>query len=347
MAFNVARADGFAPGLPRGREAFGVDVREGVLAYLDELGVLKPDVVAAHCVALTGKDIAIMAKRGVKAVHNPVSNMKLASGISPVVELLRAGVVVALGTDGPCSNNTADMFETMKFASLLQKVVLNDPTALPARTVLEMATVGGALALSWPEIGTIEPEKKADIIVIDVRKPHLTPLYSEESHLVYAVRSSDVRTVLVDGEPRISCLQLAAEAEGASITTIEGLAPEAIAAGDLESCELDPIQESFINKGAIQTTATDATIAPTPHQNGIRQPGIRHALTISGYGGSVASVKPAPSIPPPNRHSQCTSAKITGNSTAKPTKGKRRACRFTVSAPVSISGSKRSKSKRS
>ena len=182
------------------REAFGVSADEGVVAYLDQLGVLGPDVVAAHCVALTGKDIAIMAKRGVKAVHNPVSNMKLASGVSPVVELLRAGVVVALGTDGPCSNNTADMFETMKFASLLQKVVLNDPTALPARTVLEMATVGGALALSWPEIGTIEPEKKADIIVIDVRKPHLTPLYREESHLVYAVRSSDVRTVLVDGE---------------------------------------------------------------------------------------------------------------------------------------------------
>ena len=182
------------------REAFGVSADEGVVAYLDRLGVLGPDMVAAHCVALTGKDIAIMARRGVKAVHNPVSNMKLASGVSPVVELLRAGVVVALGTDGPCSNNTADMFETMKFASLLQKVVLNDPTALPARTVLEMATVRGALALSWPEIGTIEPGKKADLIVIDVRKPHLTPLYSEESHLVYAVRSSDVRTVLVDGE---------------------------------------------------------------------------------------------------------------------------------------------------
>ena len=182
------------------KEAFGREVRQGVFSYLDELGILGPDVVAAHCVALTDRDISIMAGRGVKAVYNPVSNMKLASGISPVVRLLRAGVTVALGTDGPSSNNTADMFETMKFASLLQKVANNDPTALPARQVLEMATIRGAEALSWSdEIGSIEPGKKADIIVVDVRKPHLTPLYEEESHLVYAARASDVRTVLVDG----------------------------------------------------------------------------------------------------------------------------------------------------
>ncbi len=183
------------------RDAFGVEVREGVLAYLDSLDVLGPDVVAAHCVALTDRDIAVMAERGVKAVHNPVSNMKLASGISPVVDLLRAGVVVALGTDGPCSNNTADMFETMKVAALLQKVAHGDPTALPARAVLEMATVNGARALCWDDqIGMLEPGMKADIIVVDLKKPHLTPLYSEESHLVYAARSSDVKDVFVDGE---------------------------------------------------------------------------------------------------------------------------------------------------
>ena len=181
------------------KEAFGVDAREGVFVYLDELGVLKPDVVAAHCVALTDRDIGVMAKRGVKAVHNPVSNMKLASGICPVVDLLKAGIVVGLGTDGPCSNNTADMFETMKFAALLQKIARMDPTALPASVVLEMATLRGAKALCWNEIGVIEPGKKADIIVVDLKKPHLTPLYSEESHLVYAAKSSDVRAVLVDG----------------------------------------------------------------------------------------------------------------------------------------------------
>ncbi len=216
------------------REAFGREVKEGVFAYLDELGVLGPDVVAAHCVALTDRDITIMAERGVKAVYNPVSNMKLASGISPVVELLKAGVTVALGTDGPSSNNTADMFETMKFASLLQKVASGDPTALPAREVLEMATIKGAEALSWSdEIGSIEPGKKADIIVVDLRKPHLTPLYDEESHLVYAARSSDVRTVFVDGRPVVEegrlitmdlekIMEMAAKAREELLSRLEG-----------------------------------------------------------------------------------------------------------------------------
>ena len=182
------------------KEAFGVSVDKGVLAYLDELGVLGPDVVAAHCVFLSDLDISIMAERGVKAVHNPVSNMKLASGVSPVAELLKAGVVVALGTDGPSSNNTADMFETMKFAALLQKVVLGDPTVLPAPLVLQMATLNGAKALLWDDIGALEPGKKADVIIVDFKKPHLRPLHNVESHLVYAAKASDVRTVMVDGQ---------------------------------------------------------------------------------------------------------------------------------------------------
>ncbi|OYT52414.1 N-ethylammeline chlorohydrolase [Candidatus Bathyarchaeota archaeon ex4484_135] len=216
------------------REAFGREVKEGVFAYLNELGVLGPDVVAAHCVALTDRDIAIMAEKGVKAVYNPVSNMKLASGISPVVRLLRAKVTVALGTDGPSSNNTADMFETMKFASLLQKVASGDPTALPARQVLEMATIRGAEALSWSdEIGSIEPGKKADIIVVDLKKPHLTPLYDEESHLVYAARSSDVKTVFVNGRPVVEngrlttmsleeIMEMAAKAREDLLSRLEG-----------------------------------------------------------------------------------------------------------------------------
>ena len=182
------------------KEAFGVSADKGVLAYLDELGVLGPDVVAAHCVFLSDLDIEVMAKRDVKVVHNPVSNMKLASGVSPVVDLLAVGITVALGTDGPSSNNTADMFETMKFAALLQKVVLGDPTALPAHAVLQMATINGARALLWDEIGALKPGKKADIIVVDMKKPHLRPLYSVESHLVYAARCSDVKMVMVDGE---------------------------------------------------------------------------------------------------------------------------------------------------
>lgn len=181
-------------------EAFSIDVK-GVIEYMDSLGVLGPDVVAAHCVHLTERDIGILALRGVKVAHNPVSNLKLASGISPVPKLLRAGVTVALGTDSPCSNNSADMFEVMKVAALLHKGVSGDPTAIPAETALKMATINGARALLWSDqIGSIEVGKKADIIVVDFRGPHLKPLYSEVSHLVYAARASDVETVIVDGK---------------------------------------------------------------------------------------------------------------------------------------------------
>ena len=185
----------------RVEEAFGVRLEGGVVEYLDGLGVLGSDVVAAHCVHLTEGDIKALASRGVKVVHNPVSNLKLASGISPVPKLLEAGVTVALGTDGPCSNNSADMFETMKVAALLHKGVSGDPTVLSASQVLRMATIDGARALLWEDaIGSIEVGKRADIAILNFRKPHLTPLYHEESHLVYAAKPSDVETVIVDGE---------------------------------------------------------------------------------------------------------------------------------------------------
>ncbi|MEM2825207.1 MAG: amidohydrolase [Candidatus Bathyarchaeia archaeon] len=182
------------------RESFGICVPNGIIDYMDTLGVLGGDVVAAHCVHLTPKDIEILRLRGVKVAHNPISNMKLASGVSPVPKLLKAGVTVALGTDSPCSNNSADMFEVMKFAALLHKGVNMDPTLLPAGTVLRMATIDGARAILWDrEIGSIEVGKKADIIIVDFRKPHLCPLYSEVSHLVYAAKASDVETVIVNG----------------------------------------------------------------------------------------------------------------------------------------------------
>lgn len=185
----------------RVEEAFGVRLEGGVVEYLDGLGVLGSDVVAAHCVHLTEGDIKALASRGVKVVHNPVSNLKLASGISPVPKLLEAGVTVALGTDGPCSNNSADMFETMKVAALLHKGVSGDPTVLSASRALRMATIDGARALLWEDaIGSIEVGKRADIVILSFRKPHLTPLYHEESHLVYAAKPSDVETVIVDGE---------------------------------------------------------------------------------------------------------------------------------------------------
>ena len=181
-------------------DAFSVSVEGGVVEYLDSLGVLGEDVVAAHCVSLEKRDIGLLRERGVKVAHNPVSNLKLASGISPVPSLLEEGVTVSLGTDSACSNNVADMFEVMKLAALLHKGVNGNPTLLPAERVLRMATIDGAKALSWErQIGSIEVGKKADVALINFDKPHLCPLYNEMSHLVYAVRAADVETVLING----------------------------------------------------------------------------------------------------------------------------------------------------
>jgi len=183
------------------RKAFNVDVRGGVMEYLDSLGVLNEYVIAAHCVALTDRDMAVMKARGVKASHNPVSNLKLASGISPVPKMLEHGITVSLGTDSPCSNNAADMFEVMKVAALLHKGVNRNPTVLSAQQVLKMATLDGARALCWDnEIGSIEVGKRADLAIINFEKPHLCPLYNEFSHLVYATKSSDVETVIINGK---------------------------------------------------------------------------------------------------------------------------------------------------
>jgi len=182
------------------QKAFKIKLKNGVMTYLDSLGVLDKHVIAAHCVALTDRDMTIMKKRKVNASHNPISNLKLASGISPVPKMLRKGITVSLGTDSPCSNNTADMFETMKATALLHKGVNKNPTLTPAKQVLEMATIEGAKALSWEnEIGSIEIGKKADLTIIDFNKPHLCPLYNEISHLVYAAKSADINTVIVNG----------------------------------------------------------------------------------------------------------------------------------------------------
>lgn len=169
--------------------------------HLDELGLLKPNTLAAHCVWLTDKEIELIKERGVKPVHNPVSNMKLGSGISPVSTMLSSKIPVALGTDGAASNNSLDMLEEVKFAALLQKIGERDPTALPAQSALEMATINGAKALELDgEIGSIEVGKKADLIMIDLDKPHFTPLHDVVSHLVYSSSGIDVDTVIVDGK---------------------------------------------------------------------------------------------------------------------------------------------------
>lgn len=182
------------------RKAFKLQFKNGVMAYLDSLGVLDERLIAAHCVALTDKDMAIMNKRNVKVSHNPISNLKLASGISPVPKMLKKGITVSLGTDSPCSNNTADMFEIMKTTAIIHKGINKNPTVMPAEQVLEMATIEGAKALSWEnEIGSIEAGKKADLSIISLKRPHLCPLYSEASHLVYAAKASDIETVIING----------------------------------------------------------------------------------------------------------------------------------------------------
>ncbi|MEM3736410.1 MAG: amidohydrolase [Candidatus Bathyarchaeia archaeon] len=183
------------------RRVFSVDMKGGLVEYLDSLGVLDERVVAAHCVALTDRDMALMKARGVKVSHNPISNLKLASGISPVPRMLEHGITVSLGTDSPCSNNAADMFEVMKVAALLHKGVSQNPTVTSAQQVLKMATLDGARALCWEnEIGSIEAGKKADLVIINFEKPHLCPLYNEFSHLVYATKSADVETVIINGK---------------------------------------------------------------------------------------------------------------------------------------------------
>ncbi|MGB9837231.1 amidohydrolase family protein [Methanothermobacter sp.] len=166
--------------------------------YLDATGVLGPGTVAAHCVWLNKNEMDILSERGVKVSHNPSSNMKLASGISPVPELIGRGVNVSIGTDGAASNNNLDMFEEMKTASLLQKVSLHDPTALPAMDVFRMATVNGAEALGVNS-GLIEEGRLADLVVLNTRRPHLTPWRNPASHLVYSAGGADVDAVICDG----------------------------------------------------------------------------------------------------------------------------------------------------
>ncbi len=168
---------------------------------LESIGALRPGTVLAHGTYLTGDDIARIAAGGAGVAHNPESNMKLgASRAAPVAELLAAGVPVGLGTDGAASNNDLDMFGEMDTAAKLHKFATGDPAAMPAETVFRMATAGGARVLNLHDrIGSLEVGKRADIVLVETRSAHLTPLYRPYSHLVYAARGSDVSTVLVNG----------------------------------------------------------------------------------------------------------------------------------------------------
>jgi 5-methylthioadenosine/S-adenosylhomocysteine deaminase len=168
--------------------------------HLDALGVLDDLTLCAHAVWVSEEEISTLAARGASVSHCPESAMKLASGIAPIPDMITCGVNVALGTDGCASNNDLDLFSEMSFAARIHKVFRNDPLAFPAEQALKAATLGGASALGLDaEIGSIEPGKKADLIALDLHRPHLTPVYDPVSHIVYAARGSDVRFVWVDG----------------------------------------------------------------------------------------------------------------------------------------------------
>jgi 5-methylthioadenosine/S-adenosylhomocysteine deaminase len=177
--------------------------------YLDRLGLLDRRTLLVHSVWVDEADIRTIAGQRACVAHCPESNMKLASGIAPVPDMLAAGVTVALGTDGCASNNDLDLWTEMDAAAKLHKVHRLDPTVMDADTVLRMATIEGARALGLDrEIGSLEVGKQADLIVIDTLQPHLAPMYHLRSHLVYAVHAADVRHVLIAGRPVVRDRQL-------------------------------------------------------------------------------------------------------------------------------------------
>lgn len=186
-------------------EIYDVEKKYGArpVQHLKQTGVLQQGTILAHCGWITKNEILDLKAAGAMVAHCPVSNMKIATGgFAPLPELLGADVPVGLGTDGAASNNTLDMFETMKFCALVHKNHRWDPTVLPAQSVVDLATRGGALCLGVQHtLGSLEEGKTADLIMVDMKAPHLTPLHDPISQLVYATRGTDVCTTIVNGKP--------------------------------------------------------------------------------------------------------------------------------------------------
>jgi len=171
------------------------------VAYLQSIGVLGPDVIAAHCIFVDQVDRKMLAERGVGCVHNPSSNMMITSGVSPVPEMRAAGVAVGLGTDGPAgSNNDLDLMEEMDLAAKLAKISKMEPLARGAKAVVEMATIDGARTLHMEkEIGSLEAGKKADLALISLNEPNAVPMYDVYAQIAYSLKGSDVETVVIGG----------------------------------------------------------------------------------------------------------------------------------------------------
>jgi 5-methylthioadenosine/S-adenosylhomocysteine deaminase len=194
-------------------------------ALLDSLELLGPRTVLAHCVHLERQEVDLLADRRVVVAHCPLSNLKLGSGVAPFAGMRRAGVRLGLGTDGPVSGNDLDMWWTMRLAAVLHKGVHQDPALISAREIVALATRGAAAALGkGDEIGALEPGKKADLILIDLDRTHLTPLFDVYSHLVYAVGRSDVVTTLINGQVVMRDRRLTTLDESAAIAEVNQIA---------------------------------------------------------------------------------------------------------------------------
>lgn len=180
----------------RCRQKYGLSPVE----LMEHVGLFQFEVIAAHCVHLSDRDISILAQQGVGVAHNPGSNLKLGSGIAPLNELLKAGVKVSLGTDGAGSNNNLDLWEEIFLAALLPKGIHQDPTVIPARAALKMATTNGAEVLRLPRLGKLKVGYRADLIGLKGDLPHLNPIFDPSAHLVYSAAAADVSLVMVDGQ---------------------------------------------------------------------------------------------------------------------------------------------------
>jgi 5-methylthioadenosine/S-adenosylhomocysteine deaminase len=169
-------------------------------AYLESLGLLDGPVIAAHCVWFNDADIDIFRKHGATVAHNPISNLKLASGVAPVAKMLKAGVNVAIGTDGVASNNDLNLWEELKLMPMLQKGVTLDPVVVSPMQTLAAATVVGAKAMGYADLGLLREGYLADLILLDLNTAHMTPATDLESNLIYAAQGGDVRLTMVNGK---------------------------------------------------------------------------------------------------------------------------------------------------
>ena len=197
------------------------------VAHLEEIGVLDSSSLLAHCVHLTDDDFRRLARTGASVLHNPLSNLKLGSGIAPVARMLDAGIPVLVGTDGPVSSNDLDMWTAMRFAGLLQRGEHRDPVLTPARDIVRMVTTVGAAALGLGGVtGSIQKNYRADLILIDLNQPHLTPMYDPYAHLVYSAGRDDVCSVIIDGKFVMRNRKLLTIDERAVLTDTRALAIE-------------------------------------------------------------------------------------------------------------------------